>query len=87
MATVTHLPPRCNALRIKDKLLAHQTPKRACSGCGQDFQLTRSWQKHCSTKMPCPRASSAGHRPGILRGMTYTRAMYKRRRTSVLLLP
>lgn len=50
MATVTHLPPRCNALRIKDKLLAHQTPKRACSGCGQDFQLTRSWQKHCSTR-------------------------------------
>jgi hypothetical protein len=21
---------------------------RACSGCGKDFQIKRSWQKHCA---------------------------------------
>lgn len=50
MATVTHFQPRCNALRDEGDRLAHETPTRACSGCGKEFLAMRPWQKHCSPK-------------------------------------
>ena len=50
MPPVTHFPPRCNALRAEGEAQAHQPVTRACSGCGDDFQIVRPWQKHCSPR-------------------------------------
>lgn len=50
MPRVTHFRAECNALRGSDDIQAHRMAIRACSGCGNDFEITRSWQKHCSPR-------------------------------------
>lgn len=59
MARVTHFWAEGNALHGSDDIQAHRTTTRACKGCGNDFELTRPWQKHCS-----PRCRVRVHRQG-----------------------
>ncbi len=50
MGLVTHFQPRCNASQAEDDKSISQTAATRCSGCGNEFEVKRPWQKHCSPR-------------------------------------
>jgi hypothetical protein len=48
---MTHFPARRDAFpREAEESSIGKINLRACSGCGKDFCVTRSWQKQCSPR-------------------------------------
>src|SRR2546429_7779719 len=47
---MTHLLARRDALSRKAEEYISKTNMKACSACGKDFWVARSWQKHCSPR-------------------------------------
>jgi hypothetical protein len=61
MASVTHFPPRCNALRAEGDTQSHQTATRACSGCRFPIRDCAPLAEALQPQMPGEGASSGCH--------------------------
>jgi hypothetical protein len=50
MPRVTHFRAEGNALHAEDGKFPEPVAAARCSGCGSEFEITRPWQKHCSSR-------------------------------------
>ena len=50
MGGMTHFPARRDAFLDKDEVSIGKPETRACTGCGEDFQVSRPWQVQCSAR-------------------------------------